>query len=283
MDLIFLYLDPLIFDYAYDGVRGSLESKLCLESPKSALCPIIRDSDLWHRQSIYRQSLSIGIVTWSFSVGFFLLFGTICYHQNFDKSLKKHPKYLKDQIRYELSDSLLSISKAVIPTVPILVAQVRGYAKLYDFGSGRVPWWYELAQFVFYVLFSDTWMYWMHRIFHTSYLFNLMHKKHHRYIIPTPFSAYAFHPLEAYIMSLPIYAYSFLWPMSREAQLIVFFTTHIWTVLLHDNRDQFHTVHHKNVKLNFGQYLTLWDHLGGTYVDAERYFIGKGDNRTVKI
>lgn len=50
-----------------------------------------------------------------------------------------------------------------------------------------------------------------------------------------------------------------------------------------DNRDQFHTVHHKNVKLNFGQYLTLWDHLGGTYADAERYFIGKGDNRTVKI
>lgn len=104
-------------------------------------------------------------------------------------------------------------------------------------------------------------------------------------------------------MSLPIYAYSFLWPMSREAQLIVFFTTHIWTVLLRmclsyrypvhrflltsstpdDNRDQFHTVHHKNVKLNFGQYLTLWDHLMGTYADAERYFTGKGDNRTVKI
>jgi lathosterol oxidase len=53
-----------------------------------------------------------------------------------------------------------------------------------------------------------------------------------RYIIPTPFSAYAFDTLEAYVMSLPIYAYSFLWPMSREAQLIVFVTTNIWTILL---------------------------------------------------
>jgi lathosterol oxidase len=42
-----------------------------------------------------------------------------------------------------------------------------------------------------------------------------------------------------------------------------------------DNRDQFHTVHHKNAKLNFGQFLTLWDHLGGTYADPQRYFAGK--------
>lgn len=86
MDLIFLYLDPLIFDYAYDGVRGSLESKLCLESPKSALCPIIRDSDLWHRQSIYRQSLSIGIVTWSVYIS-----GLVGWQPQADESLTKGP------------------------------------------------------------------------------------------------------------------------------------------------------------------------------------------------
>lgn len=39
-----------------------------------------------------------------------------------------------------------------------------------------------------------------------------------------------------------------------------------------DNRSQFHTVHHKNVKLNFGQYLPLWDHLAGTYADPVKYF-----------
>lgn len=33
-------------------------------------------------------------------------------------------------------------------------------------------------------------------------------------------------------MSLPIYAYSFLWPMSDVGQLVVFFVTNVWTYLL---------------------------------------------------
>lgn len=37
------------------------------------------------------------------------------------------------------------------------------------------------------------------------------------------------------------------------------------------NREQFHTVHHKNINFNFGQYLTLWDHLGGTYKDPHSF------------
>ncbi|KAB8244212.1 hypothetical protein BDV35DRAFT_407043 [Aspergillus flavus] len=297
MDLIFNYLDPLIIDSIYDSFRSSLQLRLCSTSHSLRFCSLITDSKLWCRESIYRQSLSIFIVTWfvhwldlvesqlielterlSSSV-FFLLLGTVCHYLYFDKALTRHPKYHKNQIRHEIYDSLLSLFGLNVLTVPIFVAQARGYAKLYDFGSGKVPLWYEFGQFLFFVLFSDTCMYWLHRIFHINFLFNLMHKKHHRYIIPTPFSAYAFDPLEAYIMSLPIYAYSFLWPMSREAQLIVFVTTNIWTILLHDNRDQFHTVHHKNVKLNFGQFLTLWDQLGGTYADPEKYFAGRREGK----
>ena len=41
---------------------------------------------------------------------------------------------------------------------------------------------------------------------------------------------------------------------------------------LDDNRDQFHTVHHKSINFNLGQYLTLWDRLGGTYVDPATFF-----------
>jgi hypothetical protein len=53
-----------------------------------------------------------------------------------------------------------------------------------------------------------------------------------RFVIPTPFAAYAFDPIEGWIMSLPIYAYSFIWPMSDVGQLVVFFMTNIWTFLL---------------------------------------------------
>jgi hypothetical protein len=33
-------------------------------------------------------------------------------------------------------------------------------------------------------------------------------------------------------MSLPIYGYSFIWPMSDVGQLVVFFVTNVWTFLL---------------------------------------------------
>ena len=111
---------------------------------------------------------------------FFLLLGTVCHYLYFDKALKNHPKYHKNQIIQEIYDSLLSLFGLNVLTVPIFVAQVRGYAKLYDFGSGKVPFWYEFGQFLFFVLFSDTCMYWLHRTFHINYLFNLMHKKHHQ-------------------------------------------------------------------------------------------------------
>lgn len=95
-------------------------------------------------------------------------------------------------------------------------------------------------------------------------------------------------------MSLPVYAYSFIWPMSDLGQLVVFMASNIWTFLLRklfvlsvqqnrayvhahscsadDSRDQFHTVHHKSIQLNFGQFSALWDWLGGTYANPEMYF-----------
>ncbi|PHH80946.1 hypothetical protein CDD80_5156 [Ophiocordyceps camponoti-rufipedis] len=200
---------------------------------------------------------------------FYFLFGTICYHQNFDRSLRTSAKFQRSQIRREINDSLLALVCGSFLTAPILVAQLQGYSNVYRFGSAS--WWYELAQYPLFVLFSDTCMYWLHRVFHAPVLFRMMHSKHHRYVIPTPFSAYAFHPLEAWIMSLPIYTFGFIWPMSDVAQLVVFCSSNIWTFLLHDNRDQFHTVHHKNINYNFGQFLHLWDYLGGTYRDAETF------------
>lgn len=109
-----------------------------------------------------------------------MVFGALCYYWNFDQSLKKHPKYHQNQIRQEMRDSLFALLILSSLTVPIFIAQLRGYSKLYDFGKGYMPWWYEVAQFPFFVIFSDTCMYWLHRLFHTPFLFNLMHRKHHR-------------------------------------------------------------------------------------------------------
>jgi lathosterol oxidase len=63
-------------------------------------------------------------------------------------------------------------------TVPIFVAQVRGLARIYAFGTGSTG--YEAAEYPLFVLFSDACMYWMHRALHHSVLFKVAHYKHHR-------------------------------------------------------------------------------------------------------
>ncbi|KAK4149628.1 hypothetical protein C8A00DRAFT_46780 [Chaetomidium leptoderma] len=286
MEVLLDHLDPVLLDDVYSSASQLIEA-ICAN--RTQLCTLAADPGLWQRHGLWRQSISIFFMTWLSSSLFYLVFGTVCYYRNFDQSLKKQPKFRPNQIRSEIADSLWALLVLNALTVPIFVAQVRGLAKIYTFGSYSA--WYEVARYPLFVLFSDTCMYWLHRVFHHPVLFRIAHHKHHRFVIPTPFSAYAFDPIEAWIMSLPIYAYSFIWPMSDVGQLLVFFITNIRTFLLRewfvpsnrqsrarshshpcsvdDNRDQFHTVHHKSIQPNFGQFSALWDRLGGTYADPE--------------
>lgn len=54
--------------------------------------------------------------------------------------------------------------------------------------------------------------YWMHRIYHTPFLYKNFHKLHHKYKHPTAFSVTAIHPVESSsiqcVYALPL----FLWP-----------------------------------------------------------------------
>ncbi|KAJ6100731.1 hypothetical protein N7499_000361, partial [Penicillium canescens] len=213
---------------------------------------------------------------------FFFILGGVCYYCNFQPTLKSHPKFLKKQVRQEIRESMLSLFVLNVLTAPIFVVQIRGYSKLYGSPEEGPGYWYEAAQFLLFVVFSDTMMYWLHRLFHLPLLFNTMHKGHHRFVIPTPFSAYAFNPIEAYIMSLPIHAYGFILPMSKFAYIAIFLISNIWSFLLHDSQDTFHTVHHRNVKFNFGQFLPLWDQLAGTYQDPLCFFSPKRSAQSFK-
>ncbi|KAI9927472.1 hypothetical protein MW887_003086 [Aspergillus wentii] len=300
MDLLVDVLDPPLFDPFYSRIKDLVTDYVCLvDSPEGiweisdreipyaaalrhGICDIIESTSFWDRQSIVRQYLSAMAITMVLSTLFFFICGSICYYLYFDPAFKSHPKFLKNQVRQEIQESMLSILFVSIFTAPIFVAQFRGYSKLYASPEAGPGDWYEIVQFPLFVIFSDTGMYWLHRMFHLPLLFNTMHKGHHRYIIPTPFSAYAFHPVEAYIMSLPAHAYCFALPMSKFAYIVTFVVTNIWSFLLHDNSDAFHTVHHKNVKFNFGQFLHSWDRLGGTYQDPVRFFSPRRSGQSIK-
>jgi lathosterol oxidase len=194
MDVILDRLDPVLLDDVYSSARQLAaticangtesawsqfpESSSVIDKTKQRLCYLVTDPSLWHRHGLWRQSISIFLLTWLSSSVFYLLFGTICYYRNFDRSLKKQPKFRPNQIRSEIADSLWVLLVLNVLTVPIFVAQVRGLARIYAFGTGSA--WYEVAQYPLFVLFSDTCMYWLHRAFHHPVLFKMSHHKHHR-------------------------------------------------------------------------------------------------------
>ncbi|KAH6632571.1 hypothetical protein F5144DRAFT_593299 [Chaetomium tenue] len=239
METILKHLDPVLLDNVYDTAFRLAEATCGVSngthpdwwSPSPQPSGVIIDKTKAWLYGLWRQSISIFFLTWISSTFFYLLFGTVCYYLKFDREQKKQPKFRPNQIRAEITASMTALLVINVLTVPIFVAQVRGWAKIYPFGTG------------------STW-----------------------YVIPTPFAAYAFEPIEGWIMSLPVYAYSFLFPMSDVGHLVVFFISNIWTFLLHDNSDQFHTVHHKSIQFNFGQFSDLWDRVGGTYADPSLFF-----------
>lgn len=109
---------------------------------------------------------------------FYLCFGTVYYFSAFDQSKKDPKRFRQSQIWSEIRDSLHTIFWCCLLMAPVMTAQIRGHSKIYAFGSAS--WWYEIAQYPLFVLFSDTWMYWMHRLFHHPILFRRFHSKHHR-------------------------------------------------------------------------------------------------------
>ena len=51
------------------------------------------------------------------------------------------------------------------------------------------------------VVLHDAYFYWTHRLLHWRPLYRVAHHVHHRSTSPTPWAAYAFHPLEALIQA----------------------------------------------------------------------------------
>lgn len=116
-------------------------------------------------------------------------------------------------------------------------------------------------------------------------MYKTLHKKHHKWVVPTPFAAYAFHPADGWAQSLPYHVFTFIFPMNKFSFLLLFVFVIFWTILIHDgeylannpviNGAACHTVHHLYFNYNYGQYTTLWDRIGGSHRAPEKELFEK--------
>lgn len=200
---------------------------------------------------------------------------------------KKSWHHLKIQKKFPGCNQLLteigfSISTIFVFTgMAVLIVQGRngGWLQPWDSGSGFMN---GMADFWLLVVVHDTWFYWTHRLMHHRSIFRYVHAIHHRSVNPSPWAAFAFHPIEAVIEAafLPLVFALF------QIQFPAFLAFMTWMILFNvmghlgyevfsrrwfftrlgrwQNSGTHHNMHHQLSRCNYGLYFNFWDRMLGT-------------------
>lgn len=211
----------------------------------------------------------------------FLLFYILLKNIRYKTKIQSRFPQTKDYIR-EIGFSVSTI--LIFGLVPLFLlknTEIRQYTTFYSRIADHGWTWFFLA-FPVMLFMHDTYFYWMHRIMHHPRLFRLFHLVHHRSTNPSPWAAYAFHPLEA-VVEVGIFAiFLFTIPMHYLHFFLFFLFSIIYNVYGHlgwelypkgfgrhwlgkwINTSVNHNQHHQYFKGNYGLYFLFWDRMMGT-------------------
>jgi Delta7-sterol 5-desaturase len=163
----------------------------------------------------------------------------------------------------------------------LVYAQQAGLTRIYVNVAER-GWPYFWASLAVATVAHDAYFYWTHRLLHWRPLFRLAHHVHHRSTSPTPWAAYAFHPIEALIQAGIYLVIVFMVPMHPLALMLFLTYMIVRNVVGHLGFEVWpagfarhpltgwhltpthHDLHHRFGKGNYGLYFSLWDEWMGT-------------------
>lgn len=195
------------------------------------------------------------------------------------KIQQKYPE--NKHILREVGYSFLSLAVFSLVATGMFILRKHGYTKIYlNFSDHSMG--YFIFSVVAFILLHDTYFYFTHRFMHWKPIYAYVHKVHHLSTNPTPWAAFAFHPLEAVVEIGIVPVMMFLIPLHPFAILSwVLFQTGM-NVLGHlgfeifpagftngiiskwYNTSTHHNMHHKHVVANYGLYFNFWDRLLNT-------------------
>lgn len=126
------------------------------------------------------------------------------------------------------------------------------------------------------ILWNEVHFYGIHRFLHTRWLYGRVHRIHHESVVPTPFSTYSFHWVEATLLGsvpiLPVLSWTFsLTALAGLPVASIFFNTigH-WNYNIYGKGSRIysasveHGLHHRRVSGNYGFYVRFPDRWAGT-------------------
>lgn len=136
---------------------------------------------------------------------------------------------------------------------------------------------YFLFSIVLILLVHDTYFYWTHRAMHHPRVYRFVHRVHHLSVNPSPWAAFAFHPLEAVVEAGIIVLVALLFPVHPLAIAIFLLIMMVYNVYGHLGYELYprgfsrhplgrwintsvnHNQHHETFKGNYGLYFLWWD------------------------
>lgn len=194
------------------------------------------------------------------------------------------------QYRREVMHSLRSIAIFGLMAALMVQAIINGWTRMY-FQLDQFGWAYFVISIGLIIVAHDAYFYWTHRLMHHRWLYRWVHHTHHLSTNPSPWAAYAFSPVEAFVQAgiaplvfftMPVHPLAFALFMIWQISFNVF--GHCGYEIFPNwfirsplgwflNSVTHHNLHHEKYRANFSLYFNVWDRLMGTnHSDYEERF-----------
>jgi len=220
-----------------------------------------------------RYAFLAGLVFW--------LFHIFWARWSAPRKVQPGKQFGRAQISREVKYSISTMVVFAFMDVLIAYLNETGVSQIY-FELSLYGWFYLPVSFIAALLVHDAYFYWMHRFMHWGPVYERVHKIHHLSTNPSPWAAFAFHPLEAVLEFGVILVLVLLLPL----HVGVLFAFVLWMMLMnvigHLSVEIYplrlvrhpigkmlvtathHNMHHRTYRFNYGLYFQFWDRVLGT-------------------
>jgi Delta7-sterol 5-desaturase len=182
----------------------------------------------------------------------------------------------KKQLKNEMIWSIKSSAIFALVGAGIYWLWLKGYTAVY-LDPSQYGYWYLPVSLLIILLIHETYYYWVHRWMHHPKVFRIVHKVHHDSRIPTPWTAFSFHPWESLIeaiilplilLFLPvnIYVLGFYLLIMTVSSVVNHLDIEIYPLWFQKSKfgklfigATHHHHHHTEFMTNYGLYFTFWD------------------------
>ena len=232
-------------------------------------------------ENLYKYIIDFGIRYFILAGSAFLIFYVLFTNYFSGIRIQKKMPSNADHKRDIFFSIITIVIFASLPVIFLKNDAIRPFTRYYtdinDYG-----WIYFILAFPLMILIHDAYFYWTHRLMHHPRLFKLLHLTHHKSSNPSPWTAYAFHPLEAVVEAGIFVILIFVMPVMSIHLWSFFSFMFIFNVYGHLGYELFspkfrktiigrwistgtaHNMHHHSFKGNYGLYFLFWDRWMGT-------------------